>query len=112
MLRFEEPSAGCLVPTILGGGAVVGGVVFAIALSENHPVSGIRLVTPLYGVGCYWALTMCNRRTVVVDASGVRVSFGPYPSVAGQFIPRSQIAFCYARDTVASSDEGDVPDGT
>lgn len=108
MLRFEEPSAGCLIPSIVGGVCVVGGAVIAIALSEG---SG-RLIAPICGVFYYWTLTFCNRRTVIVDVSGVRVTFGPVPNFAGQFIPRSQIAFCYARDTVASFDEGDVPDGT
>ena len=112
MRRFEEPADGCLLPAILGGGAVVSGAVLAIALSENNPVAGMRLLTPLYGVFHYWMFTLCNRRTVVVDASGVRVKVGPVPSVAGQFIPRSQIAFCYASDTAANSDEGGVPDGT
>ena len=109
MLRFEEPSAGCLIYSVLGGGALVVGVVFAIALAEKHSVG---LFAPLYGVSVYWMFTLCNRRTVVVDASGVRVTFGPVPSVGGQFIPRSQIVFCYVRDTVATTDEGDVPDGT
>lgn len=109
MLRFEEPSDGCLLPAIVGGGAVVGGVVFAIALVEKHTVG---MFAPLYGVSVYWMFTFCNRRTVVVDASGVRVTVGPVPNIGGQFIPRSQIAFCYASDTAASSDEGDVPDGT
>lgn len=109
MLRFEEPSDGCLLPAIVGGGALVGGVVFAIALIEK---SSVGMFAPLYGVTVYWMFTFCNRRTVVVDASGVRVTVGPVPNIEGQFIPRPQIAFCYASDTVANSDEGDVPDGT
>lgn len=112
MRRFEEPSAGCLIPTMLGGGVLVFGAVLAVGLSEKQPAGGMRLFTPIYGVASYWMLTLCNRRTVVVDASGVRVSYGPFPNRSGLFIPRAQIAFCYVRDTVASFDEGTVPDGT
>ena len=108
MRRFEEPSAGCLMPAILGGGIAVGGIVVAIGISEGN----LRLFAPLYGVTSYWMLSLCNRRTVVVEATGVRVTYGPVPNILGQFIPRSEIAFCYASDTVRDHDEGTVPDGT
>ena len=111
-LRFQEPSAGCLIPGILGGGVTVFGVVIAIGLSQTPAIGGMRLIAPMYAVAGYWMLTLCNRRTVVVDATGVRVTFGPVPAVRGYFVPRKEIAFCYARDTVANYEEGAVPDGT
>lgn len=112
MRRFEEPADGCLIPTILGGGFAVFCAVLAIALTEAHPIAGMRLIAPVYALGTYWGITMCNRRTLVVDASGVRVSYGPYPTLAGQFIPRTQIAFCLAADTIRDHDEGTKPNGT
>ena len=98
MRRFDEPSAGGLVLTILSGGVLVCGAVLAIGLSETPPVPGMRLFTPLAAVVAYWLFTLDNRRSVILDASGVRVTFGPLPNCSGHFVPRSQIACCYFRD--------------
>jgi hypothetical protein len=111
-LRFQEPSAGCLLPGLLLGGDVVVGAVFAIGISESPPLPVVRLIAPIYAVASYWMLTYCNRRTVVVGPTGVRVTYGPIPNVGGQWIPRAQIAACYARDSAANYDEGEVPNGT
>jgi hypothetical protein len=111
-VRFQEPSAGCLLPGLLLGGDAVVGAVIAIGLLESPPMWAARLIAPVYAAAAYWMLTLCNRRTVVVEPAGVRIRFGPVPNVSGRWIPRSEITSIYARDTVASFDEGDVPDGT
>ena len=87
---------------------------FAWVIREGlHSTTGnvyIHTIIPAYAIFLYATLaSLINRRTVLADGDGLRVTNGPVPLGHGtKWIPRDHIAFAWHMPVVTAGDSGDT----
>src|SRR5688500_9417988 len=82
------------------------GVYSLIMYPEEEP--SVRVAIPMYALALYWVVALlCNRRTAVVTAQGVRVSVWPFLVGPPRRVKHDNIRHCYIRK-ITTYDDGTV----
>jgi len=82
------------------------GVYSLIMYPEEEP--SVRVAIPMYALALYWVVALlCNRRTAVVTAQGVRVSVWPFRVGPPRRVKHDNIRHCYIRK-ITTYDDGTV----
>lgn len=92
----------------IGIAAIMAGIGIYSLLAYPDEKPSVRLAIPMYALALYWVFALlCNQRSVVITAAGVRVVIWPFFVSLPRWIPRGTIQHCYIR-FVETTDEGAV----